>query len=300
MPVEPALGARPPACQPRYPWEVQGGREINRAVPATLLLIKCRRELAEDRRPAYLAAITVKLFEAKLLAGRDGDSLQRRDPDGGRRDAGGRGCGSSPLCWLAAAELRRRAQRTPSLRLGADRHRRRPGHHLLARRSLLPGEKDTLELAFFRCWSPRPVTRPELIAVVGARWGIEDCFAESKGVAGLGHYQVRKYRAWYRHVTLSMLAHAFLSVAARPARPATASGNGRAVPAERGPDPGGGLAAEPRSHGTLLQYSAQGSADLEHVLLRMAVSVTSAVRSQWPRSSASGPVTAADDAEAAS
>ena len=48
-----------------------------------------------------------------------------------------------------------------------------PGHHLLVRRSLVPGEKGQLELAFFRCWSPRPVALPELVAVAGARWGIE-------------------------------------------------------------------------------------------------------------------------------
>jgi hypothetical protein len=93
-----------------------------------------------------------------------------------------------------------------------------PRHHLLVRRSLQQGEKGVLELAFFRCWSPRPVTLAELVAVTGARWGVEDCFAEAKNEAGLDHYQVRKYRAWYRHVTLSMLAHAFLAVAARDSR----------------------------------------------------------------------------------
>ena len=51
------------------------------------------------------------------------------------------------------------------------------------------------------------------------RQGIEDCFAEAKSEAGLDHYQVRKYRAWYRHATLSMLAHAFLAVTARASRP---------------------------------------------------------------------------------
>jgi SRSO17 transposase len=81
-----------------------------------------------------------------------------------------------------------------------------PGHCLLIRRSLAPGEKGQLELAFFRCWSPRPVTLSELVAVAGARWGIEDCFAEAKGEAGLDHCQVRRYRAWYRHATLAMLA----------------------------------------------------------------------------------------------
>src|SRR5258706_9447642 len=92
---------------------------------------------------------------------------------------------------------------------------------LLVRRSLALNEKGELELAFFRCYSSRTVTLPELVAVAGARWGIEDCFGEAKNEAGLDHYQVRKYRAWYRHVTLSMLAHAFLAVTARAARPGT-------------------------------------------------------------------------------
>jgi SRSO17 transposase len=111
------------------------------------------------------------------------------------------------------------------------------GHWLLARRSLRPGEKGQLELAFFRCWSPRPVTLAELVAVAGARWGIEDCFAEAKNETGLDHYQVRKYQAWYRHVTLSMLAHAFLAVTAhatRPAAPPTASGAGEGSPGKKG------------------------------------------------------------------
>jgi SRSO17 transposase len=100
-----------------------------------------------------------------------------------------------------------------------------PGRQLLVRRSLHPGEKGSLELAYFRCWSPRNVTLAELVAVAGARWAVEDCFAEARNETGLDQYQVRRYRAWYRHITLSMLAHAFLAVAARPAR---------AAPAQRG------------------------------------------------------------------
>ena len=51
---------------------------------------------------------------------------------------------------------------------------------------------------------------------------MEDCFAEAKNETGLDHYQVRRYRAWYRHITLSILAHAFLAVTARSASPAPA------------------------------------------------------------------------------
>ena len=75
--------------------------------------------------------------------------------------------------------------------------------------------------------------------MAGARWGIEDCFAEAKNEAGLDHCQVRKYRAWYRHITLSMLAHAFLAVTARAARPqppetSPASGNTGSEPGKKG------------------------------------------------------------------
>jgi SRSO17 transposase len=115
----------------------------------------------------------------------------------------------------------------------------RDDRHLMVRRSLAPGEKGTLELAFYRCYAPEPATLAELAAVAGARWGIEDCFAEAKNEAGLDHCQVRRYRAWYRHVTLSMLAHAFLAVTARAARPplpepGPASGNTGGEPAQKG------------------------------------------------------------------
>jgi len=116
-----------------------------------------------------------------------------------------------------------------------------PQHWLLVRRPLHPNEKGELELAFFRCCSPQPATLPELAAVAGARWGIEDCFAEAENEAGLDHYQVRKYRGWYRHVTLSMLAHAFLAVTARAARPSPcppepvpACGNAPSEPGKKG------------------------------------------------------------------
>jgi SRSO17 transposase len=114
-------------------------------------------------------------------------------------------------------------------------------HWLLVRRSLQPGEKGEIELAFYRCYSPQPVALAELAAVAAARWAVEDCFAEAKNEAGLDHYQVRRYCPWYRHITLSMLAHAFLAVTAhasrpapRPPEPAPASANADSKPAKRG------------------------------------------------------------------
>jgi hypothetical protein len=44
------------------------------------------------------------------------------------------------------------------------------------------------------------------VKVAGTRWAVEDGFAAGKELAGLDHYQVRLYRAWYRHVTRAGLA----------------------------------------------------------------------------------------------
>jgi SRSO17 transposase len=109
-----------------------------------------------------------------------------------------------------------------------------PDHQLLVRRSLQPGEKGQLELAYFLCYAPRGASLAELVAVAGARWAVEDCFAEAKNEAGLDHYQVRLYQAWYRHITLSMLAHAFLAATARLLRPPQPAGADDGEPGKKG------------------------------------------------------------------
>lgn len=43
------------------------------------------------------------------------------------------------------------------------------------------------------------------------QWRTEECFQTAKGECGLDHYQVRLYRAWYRHITLAMAALAYLT-----------------------------------------------------------------------------------------
>src|SRR3954454_469005 len=82
---------------------------------------------------------------------------------------------------------------------------------VLARRSIPTEPGETAELAFYVCAGPAETTLEQLIAVAGGRWRIEECFAAAKNEAGLASYQVRDYTAWYRHITLAMLAHAYLS-----------------------------------------------------------------------------------------
>ena len=83
-------------------------------------------------------------------------------------------------------------------------------HSYMIRRNI-----DTGELAYYHCYTPDgPAAKSDLVRVAGARWPVEECFAVGKSTIGMDHYQVRKYDAWHRHITLAMLAHTFLAVTA--------------------------------------------------------------------------------------
>ncbi len=79
---------------------------------------------------------------------------------------------------------------------------------LLMRRSI----EDRTEYAYYLAYGPVETPVHELIRIVGRRWSIEDCFEAAKGEVGLDGYEVRKWDGWHRHVTLSLVAHAFLVV----------------------------------------------------------------------------------------
>jgi len=82
-------------------------------------------------------------------------------------------------------------------------------HWLLVRRSIGdPGER-----AYYRVYARVDTAPGAMVRAVGRRWGIEAAFADAKGLVGLGHYEVRRWDGWYRHVTLSLLAHAALAAA---------------------------------------------------------------------------------------
>jgi SRSO17 transposase len=82
---------------------------------------------------------------------------------------------------------------------------------VLARRSIPTDPGEDPELAYYVCAGPAETTLAQLVTVAGGRWRIEECFQAAKNEAGLASYQVRDYTAWYRHITLAMLAHAYLS-----------------------------------------------------------------------------------------
>src|SRR5215472_7963044 len=99
--------------------------------------------------------------------------------------------------------------------------------HLLARRALTRNAKGERELAYYLCCAPAGTADDELIRVAGSRWAVEECFQTAKNEAGLDQYQVRRDDAWYRHITLAMLAHAYLAVTAATAPKVLAAASSR-------------------------------------------------------------------------
>jgi hypothetical protein len=51
-----------------------------------------------------------------------------------------------------------------------------------------------------------------VVKVAGTRWAVEECCETAKGEVGLDQYEGRSWVGWYRHVTLALLAHAYLPV----------------------------------------------------------------------------------------
>ena len=119
---------------------------------------------------------------------------------------------------------------------------------LLVRRSRSDGE-----LAFYACSSPAATPLIGLVRVAGTRWAVEEGFEQAKGEVGLDHYEVRRWPGWYRHITLALLAHAFLAVTrAQATSPSGQRGTrrperrARSAPADgsRGPPAAGGAGVD--------------------------------------------------------
>jgi SRSO17 transposase len=86
-------------------------------------------------------------------------------------------------------------------------------HSLLIRRSADP----TPELAYALVFAPPDTPVQTKVTAWGGRWRIEEDFEQGKDL-GLDHYEVRSFIGWYRHITLVMLALAFLGSIASAAR----------------------------------------------------------------------------------
>ena len=90
----------------------------------------------------------------------------------------------------------------------------------LCRRSVAEPE----DLAYYLVFVPSGTPLAEIVRAAGSRWHIEEAIAEAKGEVGLDHYEVRRWQGWYRHLTLALLAHAYLVVTRAIAAPDAAKG----------------------------------------------------------------------------
>jgi SRSO17 transposase len=124
------------------------------------------------------------------------------------------------------------------------------GRWLLMRRSIVEPEK----IDYYLCYGPAQTNVNELIRIAGRRWTIEDCFEAAKGEVGLDEYEVSRWDGWHRHITLCLLAHAYLAVVRSVAEDQQKGAKGgsraaslpRADPAHRS----GGKATDPRDDGS--------------------------------------------------
>jgi SRSO17 transposase len=82
-----------------------------------------------------------------------------------------------------------------------------PRRHLLARRA-----RDRSELSLFDCRASAGCTLEDLAEVARNGHAITACMQAARNEAGLAEYLALRYESWYRHVTVSLLAAAFLSV----------------------------------------------------------------------------------------
>jgi SRSO17 transposase len=156
------------------------------------------RMALEERGMAYVLAVPVNQHVIATIDGRPADarvdvlSAAVPEADWQRLSAGVGAKGPRLYDWV----------RIPIRPLSEpDRY------WLLVRRRLTDGE-----LAHYLCFCPPTASLADLVAVAGRRWAIEESFETGKGEVGLDQYQVRRYEAWHRHITLACWAHAFLTV----------------------------------------------------------------------------------------
>ncbi|GHO90102.1 hypothetical protein KSF_001500 [Reticulibacter mediterranei] len=77
----------------------------------------------------------------------------------------------------------------------------------LSRRSISSPD----EITYYFAFAPLAVPLSTLALVAGTRYTVEQCIEEAKGEVGFDQYEVRHYHSWYRHLTLALMAHTWLT-----------------------------------------------------------------------------------------
>ncbi len=72
--------------------------------------------------------------------------------------------------------------------------------------------QDPTDITYYRVSTPIGTPIEQVVHIAGMRWTIATCCQTAKAEVGLDHYEVRSWHGGYRHITLCLLAHAFLTV----------------------------------------------------------------------------------------
>ena len=161
------------------------------------------RRFLEDAELSYVVAVPKS---QQVHGPRIDHLLAQAPPEAWRRLSAGPGAKGERLYDWAAARL-------PAVwEFDGDEPTRQ--RWMLARRSIAKPD----EVAYYLACAPLDATVADLVRIAGCRWRIEESFQSAKNECGLDHYEVRRFVGWYRHITLAMLAHAFLAVLAAQER----------------------------------------------------------------------------------
>lgn len=142
---------------------------------------RTRVRLAEDAPPPLTVAAAVTAWSEgqwKRLTVAEGEKGPRTYDWGGARVVESRNARPGPDAWL------------------------------LARRSIA----DPTDIAYYLSNAPLETPLLTLAQVASMRYTVEQGIEEGKDGTGLDEYEVRHWHSWHRHITLSMMAHAWLTV----------------------------------------------------------------------------------------
>lgn len=154
------------------------------------------RRFLEQRHQRYVLAVASNTYVwsgfTQVMAGQV--LAQVKEQDWARLSAGAGSKGPRLYDWA---------------RVRVNSHTGTLARWLLFRRSLT----DTDEVAHYLVHASANTSLETMVRAAGSRWPVEECFESTKNEVGLDDYEVRSYTGWYRHMTLCLVAHAFLAAA---------------------------------------------------------------------------------------
>ncbi|MEV6846729.1 IS701 family transposase [Actinoplanes sp. NPDC051411] len=167
------------------------------------------RAFCHQQAVAYVLAVPrdLRLLDVRGRSSRVDALLADTDPQAWQQRSAGAGSkGRRYYDWAAHAVTVKGQQPAPGFT-----------QTLLIRRAITPTvtakhPDGIYEIEYFLVHAPAGTAITAMITAAGLRWNIEDDNKAGKDQLGLDSYQVRKWDPWHRHVTISMLAHAFLAV----------------------------------------------------------------------------------------